>query len=177
MQRENTRRSSCEPPPGSSVRSAGKWQRGLLPAERKSPRTWRTRPDPFTGIWTMTSSEPLLRRDPESALQATNGPGVAGRTLPGTVQPGPTPDATAAAFGTGVFLHGPEQEVLQILTVHPPGRELPKSRIFYRRRRTAESTSAVDLRVSFARGLLRVHPSATRGGDSIGQLQALRRDL
>ena len=55
---------------GMSVRSAGKWQRGLLPAERKSPRTWRTRPDPFTGIWNDVI-EPLLRRDPESALQAT----------------------------------------------------------------------------------------------------------
>ncbi len=55
---------------GMSVRSARKWQRGLLPSERKAPRTWRTRPDPFTAIWN-DAIEPLLRRDPESALQAT----------------------------------------------------------------------------------------------------------
>ena len=32
---------------GMSVRSARKWQSGLLPSETRQERTWRTRPDPF----------------------------------------------------------------------------------------------------------------------------------
>ena len=35
-----------------SVRSACKWQSGPLPSETKQERWWRTRPDPFDGVWT-----------------------------------------------------------------------------------------------------------------------------
>ncbi len=55
---------------GTSVRTARTWQRGPLPSERKAARTWRTRPDPFASIWS-EAVEPLLRRDPKGALQAT----------------------------------------------------------------------------------------------------------
>ena len=34
-----------------SVRSARKWQRGALPSTTKEERTWRTRADPFAGVW------------------------------------------------------------------------------------------------------------------------------
>ncbi len=32
---------------GMSVRSAGKWEHGLYPSQRRKPHTWRTREDPF----------------------------------------------------------------------------------------------------------------------------------
>ena len=47
---------------GMSVRTARKWERGSLPSERKSVRTWRTRPDPFEGVWS-EEIVPLLHRD------------------------------------------------------------------------------------------------------------------
>ena len=36
---------------GMSERSARKWQCGSLPSETKQERWWRTRPDPFDGVW------------------------------------------------------------------------------------------------------------------------------
>ena len=55
---------------GMSVRSARKWQRGPLPSETKTERRWRTRPDPFEGVWE-EEIEPLLRGDPGGKLKAT----------------------------------------------------------------------------------------------------------
>ena len=55
---------------GMSVRSARKWQRGPLPSETKQERRWRTRPDPFEGVWE-EEIEPLLRGDPAGRLKAT----------------------------------------------------------------------------------------------------------
>ena len=55
---------------GMSVRSARKWQRGPLPSETKQLRHWRTRPDPFEGVWE-EEIEPLLRGDPAGKLKAT----------------------------------------------------------------------------------------------------------
>ena len=55
---------------GMSVRTARTWQRGRLPSERKGKRRWRTRPDPFAGVWA-EEVEPLLRSDVEGALKAT----------------------------------------------------------------------------------------------------------
>ena len=55
---------------GMSVRSARKWQRGPLPSETKQLRRWRTRPDPFEGVWE-EEIEPLLRGDPAGKLKAT----------------------------------------------------------------------------------------------------------
>ena len=45
---------------GMSVRSARKWQSGPLPSETRQERTWRTRPDPFDGVWE-DEIEPLLQ--------------------------------------------------------------------------------------------------------------------
>ena len=52
---------------GMSERSARKWQCGPLPSETKTERRWRTRPDPFDGVW----EEEILplprgRDDPDS---------------------------------------------------------------------------------------------------------------
>jgi hypothetical protein len=35
---------------GMSERTARTWKDGLLPSEKKAPRHWRTRPDPFGGV-------------------------------------------------------------------------------------------------------------------------------
>ncbi len=53
-----------------SERSAYAWKQGALPSETKTPRTWRTRPDPFAAVWT-TDVEPLLAADEHGVLEAT----------------------------------------------------------------------------------------------------------
>ena len=105
---------------GMSVRSARKWQDGPLPSETQQERWWRTRPDPFDGVWE-EEIEPLLRGDPKGKLKATTiiewleeqHPGrfsaVHLRTLQRRLQ-----DWRA--------LNGPDQEVY-FPQVHPPGRE------------------------------------------------------
>ena len=45
---------------GMSVRSVRKWQRGPLPSQAKPEHRWRTRPDPFDGVWE-EEIEPLPR--------------------------------------------------------------------------------------------------------------------
>ncbi len=53
---------------GMSVRTAGAYERlGQLPSQRKQPRTYRTRPNPFEDDWPWVVSQ--LERD--DALQAT----------------------------------------------------------------------------------------------------------
>ena len=54
---------------GMCVRSARKWQDGPLPSETKEERWWRTRPDPFDGVWE-EEVEPLLQGDPKGKLKA-----------------------------------------------------------------------------------------------------------
>ena len=54
---------------GMSVRSARKWQSGPLPSATKPEHRWRTRPDPFDGVWE-EEIEPLLRGDPAGKLKA-----------------------------------------------------------------------------------------------------------
>ena len=55
---------------GMSARSAHNWKEGLLPSESKKPRNWRTRIDPFEGVWE-AEIVPLLERDETAALDAT----------------------------------------------------------------------------------------------------------
>ena len=53
---------------GMSVRTAGTYERlGELPSQRKQPRRYRTRPNPFAGDWPWITGQ--LERD--AALQAT----------------------------------------------------------------------------------------------------------
>ena len=88
---------------GMCVRSARKWQIGPLPSETKQERWWRTRPDPFDGVWE-EEIEPLLRDDSKGKLKATtiiecpsasSGGGAASRALQRL------PPADAAATITG----------------------------------------------------------------------------
>src|SRR5436309_13809210 len=55
---------------GISVRTARTWARGPLPSAGKTPRSWRTRPDPFAGVWEQ-EIVPLLTADDASVLEAT----------------------------------------------------------------------------------------------------------
>jgi len=55
---------------GMSERAARRWQRGAVPSETKQARSWRTRKDPFEGVWD-ADVVPLLRADEQSVLEAT----------------------------------------------------------------------------------------------------------
>ena len=105
---------------GMSVRSARKWERGPLPSATKQERQWRTRPDPFDGVWE-EEIEPLLWGDPSGKLKATTimewltdrHPGRFGDTQLRTLQ---------RRLQDWRALHGPDQEVY-FPQEHPPGRE------------------------------------------------------
>lgn len=53
-----------------SARSAHNWKAGPLPSQAKKSRHWRTRLDPFGGVWE-ADIVPLLERDDAGALEAT----------------------------------------------------------------------------------------------------------
>jgi hypothetical protein len=105
---------------GMSVRTAREWERGALPSQTRTKRSWRTRKDPFDGVWA-AEIEPLLRRDEERVLQATTILELLEQRHPGQ-------------FGVGQLrtlqrrmrdwraLQGPDREVF-FEQVHPPGRE------------------------------------------------------
>ncbi len=105
---------------GMSVRTAREWERGALPSQTRKKRSWRTRPDPFDGVWSL-EIEPLLRRDEDRVLQATTLLDLLEQRHPGE-------------FGVGQLrtlqrrirdwraLQGPDREVF-FEQVHPPGRE------------------------------------------------------
>ena len=105
---------------GMSVRTARRWQRGPLPLERKAPRTWRTRSDPFAPVWS-EAIEPLLQQDLEGALQATTVLEWLEERYPGQFSPAQL-RTLQRRLRDWRALHGPEQEVY-FPQVHPPGRE------------------------------------------------------
>ena len=55
---------------GMSIRSAQKWQCGPLPSETGQERWWRTRTDPFDGVWE-EEILPLLQGEAAGRLRAT----------------------------------------------------------------------------------------------------------
>ena len=88
---------------GMCVRSARKWQDGPLPSETNEERWWRTRPDPFGGVWE-EEIEPLLRDDSKGKLKATTiiecpSAGSGGGAASRQVQRLPAPDAATAITG------------------------------------------------------------------------------
>ena len=105
---------------GMSERSARKWQAGPLPSERPQERHWRTRTDPFGGIWA-EEIEPLLEGEAASRLKATTiiewleerHPGRFSASQLRTLQ---------RRLHEWRTLHGPEREVY-FPQEHPPGRE------------------------------------------------------
>ena len=105
---------------GMSVRTARKWESGSLPSTSKEPRSWRTRADPFEGVWD-EEIVPLLVRDEERILQATTlfelleqrHPGRFGVAQVRTLQ---------RRIRDWRAVRGPDREVYFEQT-HPPGRE------------------------------------------------------
>ena len=55
---------------GMSARSAHTWKAGPLPSQTRKARHWRTREDPFDGVWE-DDVVPLLERDDAAGLEAT----------------------------------------------------------------------------------------------------------
>ena len=105
---------------GMSVRSARHWQSGPLPSERKTEHWWRTRPDPFDGVWE-GEIEPLLRGEAAGGLKATTiiewleerHPGRSSGSQLRTLQ---------RRLQDWRALQGPDREVY-FPQEHPPGRE------------------------------------------------------
>ena len=105
---------------GMSERSARKWQCGPLPSETKTERQWRTRPDPFDGVWEKEIL-PLLRGEAAGRLRATTiiewleerHPGRFSASQLRTLQ---------RRLQDWRALNGPDQEVY-FPQEHPPGRE------------------------------------------------------
>jgi len=105
---------------GMSVRSGRTWQEGPLPSQRRRPRDWRTRIDPFSEVWA-ADIEPLLVADERGVLDGTTLMAVLEERYPGR-------------FGAGQLRtlqrrlrdwraqQGPAKEVF-FEQVHPPGRE------------------------------------------------------
>ena len=83
---------------GMSVRSARKWQSGPLPSQAKPEHRWRTRPDPFDGVWE-DEIEPLLRNDPTGKLKANDNYRLAGRAASRAVQRVPAADPATTIAG------------------------------------------------------------------------------
>ena len=65
-----------------SERTARTWKDGPLPSETKTPRDWRTRPDPFTDVWD-SDVVPLLKADEAGRLEAKTIVEVLGERYPG----------------------------------------------------------------------------------------------
>ena len=105
---------------GMSVRSAPKWQSGPLPSQARPEHRWRTRPDPFDGVWE-DEIEPLLRNDPTGQLKATTIIDWLGEQHPGRFSASQL-RTLQRRLQDWRALRGPEREVY-FPQVHPPGRE------------------------------------------------------
>lgn len=93
---------------GMSVRTFRKYERGgKLPSQLSSPRTWRTRPNPFVQDWPWVVEE--LERD--AGLQAKTLLGVLSERVPGRYRAGQlrTLQRHMAAWR---YQRGPEREVM-----------------------------------------------------------------
>lgn len=102
---------------GMSVRTARKYEHlGQLPSQLKQPRTYRTRPNPFTEDWAWVVAE--LERDP--ALQAKTLFALLCERRPDHYQPIQL-RALQRHIAAWRALHGPEQEVI-FEQIHIPGR-------------------------------------------------------
>jgi len=105
---------------GMSVRTARGWERGPFPSQTNQKRSWRTRKDPFEGVWDR-EIEPLLRRDDDRVLQATTLLDLLDQRHPGEFGPGQV-RTLQRRIRDWRALHGADREVF-FEQVHPPGRE------------------------------------------------------
>ncbi|GAC1565193.1 MAG: IS21-like element ISBj11 family transposase [Herpetosiphon sp.] len=102
---------------GMSAPTARKYLRtGKLPSQLKTPRTYRTRADPFAADWPWVQAH--LERDP--ALQAQTLFALLCERTPERYQPGQL-RTLQRHIATWRALHGPNQEVI-FEQVHVPGR-------------------------------------------------------
>lgn len=105
---------------GMSVRSAQTWEQGSLPSERKGSRTWRTRSDPFAGVWA-PEVEPWLLADSVGVLEATTLLERLEARHPGQFHVGQL-RTLQRRLRDWRAVHGPEREVF-FPQQHVPGRE------------------------------------------------------
>jgi hypothetical protein len=105
---------------GMSVRSARHWQAGPYPSQARKPHLWRTRPDPFAGVFD-SEIAPLLAIDERRVLEARTLLGELDRRHPGCFSVGQL-RTLQRRVREWRALHGPEQEVY-FPQDHPPGRE------------------------------------------------------
>jgi hypothetical protein len=105
---------------GMSVRTARTWRQGALPSEKKGRRAWRTRPDPFAGVWT-GEIEPVLREDPNGIIQATTILEWLDKRHPGQFKQSQV-RTLQRHLRDWRAIHGPDKEVF-FPQEHPPGRE------------------------------------------------------
>ena len=105
---------------GMSERSARKWQCGPLPSETKTERRWRTRPDPFNGVWE-DEILPLLRGEAAGRLRATTIIEWLEEKFPGRFSASQL-RTLQRRLQDWRALNGPDQEVY-FPQEHPPGRE------------------------------------------------------
>ena len=105
---------------GMSERSARKWQCGPLPSETKTERHWRTRPDPFGGVWE-EEVLPLLQGEAAGGLRATTIIEWLEEKFPGRFSVSQL-RTLQRRLQDWRALNGPDQEVY-FPQEHPPGRE------------------------------------------------------
>jgi hypothetical protein len=106
---------------GMSVRTARGWEcAGSLPSASKAVRSWRTREDPFEGVWE-EEIVPLLMRDEGRILQATTLFELLEGRHPGRFAPGQLRTLQRRMHDWRA-VHGPDREVY-FEQAHPPGRE------------------------------------------------------
>lgn len=118
LMKKGLRLSTAAAKAGMSEPTARKYRRmGKLPSESKEPHTWRTRPDPFEGVW--PEVEGLLERD--GAFQAKTVFEELGRRYPGRFQPGQL-RTLQRRFRDWRALRGEEREVY-FAQRHRPGEQ------------------------------------------------------
>jgi hypothetical protein len=105
---------------GISERSARRWKKGLYPAQRRKPHTWRTREDPFVEVFD-AEIVPLLEADSRGVLEATTILTELQRRHPGEFLRGHL-RTLQRRLRQWRALNGPEKEVF-FPQDHPPGRE------------------------------------------------------
>ena len=105
---------------GMSERSARKYQRGPLPSQRKEPRSWRTRQDPFEEVFE-EHIEPLLVADEERQLRAPTVLKLLHERCPGRFDSSHL-RTLQRRIRTWRAQQGPDREVY-FPQQHPPGRE------------------------------------------------------
>jgi hypothetical protein len=105
---------------GMSVRSARKWEHGLLPSQRHKPHNWRTRKDPFAEVFE-SELVPLLAEDSKGVLEATMLLAELNRRHPGQFSEGQL-RTLQRRVRQWRALNGPDKEVF-FPQEHLPGRE------------------------------------------------------